>query len=80
MLEKQLPREDAAKFLLEAATEFAQSTLGQDPQYCPHPATWLNAGRWDDDRAEWQRRGGNAIGPGQRHDPSKATSEVTGKW
>ena len=27
-------------------------SAGTDPQYIPHPATWLNQGRWDDDPAE----------------------------
>ncbi len=45
----------AVKDLQEAVEAFAASTLGKDPQFCPHPTTWLNAGRYDDDRAEWDR-------------------------
>lgn len=28
-----------------------QEVRGKDPQYIPHPATWLNQGRWDDEQA-----------------------------
>lgn len=31
-----------------AAASFAASVRGKDPRYVPHPATWLNAGAWDD--------------------------------
>lgn len=45
---------EARERLLESARAFAGSPKGRGA-YCPHPATWLNQGRWDDDRAEWQR-------------------------
>jgi uncharacterized protein YdaU (DUF1376 family) len=48
-------REQAQAVLDSAATDFAKSDLGKDQQYCPHPATWLNGGRWEDDRATWNR-------------------------
>jgi hypothetical protein len=35
--------------LIEAVDNFARLVRGKDPQYIPHPATWLNAGRWDDE-------------------------------
>jgi len=44
----------AMDVLNEAAAEFAKSEMGRG-DYCPHPATWLNGGRWNDDRAEWNR-------------------------
>lgn len=25
---------------------------GDDMQFCPHPTTWLNQGRWDDEHIE----------------------------
>lgn len=49
-----------------------------DPQYIPHPSTWLNGGRWADDPAAVRpRRDTAAYGPGLRpsataddyHDP-----------
>jgi len=53
---------------LAAVSEFAASALvaDSDPDLIPHPATWLNQGRWDDDRAEWDRpktRGGSPDVP-----------------
>jgi hypothetical protein len=32
----------------EGAKKFAARCQNTEPQYIPHPATWLNAGRWDD--------------------------------
>lgn len=47
-----LPRSEAVSLLLEAAAAFAASDKGRG-EFCPHPATWLNQGRYDDDRATW---------------------------
>lgn len=49
--------EDPDGFLLDRMRLFAKSPQGCSGQYCPHPATWLNKGRYDDDPAEWQRAG-----------------------
>lgn len=35
--------------LLSATRNYARSVVGKDMKYVAHPATWLNAGRWDDD-------------------------------
>jgi hypothetical protein len=67
-------REAAIAALQEAAEAFAASRVGQS-DFCPHPATWLNQGRYDDDRSEWSRSvvangaSKNVIGPGQKYDP-----------
>lgn len=68
-------RDGAVDWLCEAAVEFSLSAKGKG-EYVPHPATWLNEGRYDDDRSEWQRAGNSAenragqkrVGPGQRFD------------
>lgn len=44
--------------LLEAVEEYATAKAGEDPQFIPHPATWFNGRRWEDDRADWRVRGG----------------------
>lgn len=36
--------------LLAATDEFASSVVDKDPEYIPHPATWLNSERWADHR------------------------------
>lgn len=58
----------SAETIIEAAKQFAASPKGQAGDYCPHPATWLNDRRWEDDRATWSngtpvngRRGAGAV-------------------
>jgi hypothetical protein len=53
-VEHDLDTAGAIAHMLEAAKAFAESDLGKS-KYCPHPATWLNAGQYDDDRASWNR-------------------------
>lgn len=40
---------DCDQFIIDRAAEFAKARAGQDPRYTPHPATWLNQDRFDDD-------------------------------
>jgi hypothetical protein len=35
--------------LLAGAVRFAAERAGQDDKYTPYPASWLNAGRWQDE-------------------------------
>ena len=49
-------RDDAAEWLLERVRAFAASPAGKAGEFTPHPATWFNAGRYDDDDAEWNRQ------------------------
>jgi hypothetical protein len=64
--------------LMDAVCEYAASREGKDPNYTPHPATWFNEGRWEDERSEWHRPEGNGRtgkaprkpGPGERFDPT----------
>jgi hypothetical protein len=35
--------------LMSATAYFARTCVGREMKYIPHPATWLNAGRYDDD-------------------------------
>lgn len=35
--------------LMTSTRRFAASQRGKDPKFVPHPATWLNAGRWADE-------------------------------
>jgi hypothetical protein len=43
----------AITWLLEVTTVFGKSPSGNKGEYTPHPATWLNEGRYEDDQAEW---------------------------
>ena len=42
--------------LLEITQRFAASPAGNAGEFTPHPATWLNQGRYEDDPAEWQSK------------------------
>lgn len=44
--------------VIAAAKEYGAAVAlwkDEDRKFIPHPATWLNQGRYDDDRATWQR-------------------------
>lgn len=45
--------DEAKMFLLERATLFGNSPKGNKGQYSPHPRTWLQQGRYEDDVEEW---------------------------
>lgn len=44
---------EAEAWLLTRTKAFAASDKARG-EFCPHPATWLNQGRYDDDDAAWQ--------------------------
>lgn len=51
--------------LLEAVQAYAAATSqwsDADRAYIPHPATWFNGGRYNDDRDQW-KRGTNSTDP-----------------
>lgn len=43
----------AREYLAERTAAFAESDAGKRGTYTPHPGTWLNAARYDDDPIEW---------------------------
>ena len=49
-------KDKACAFLTERAAAYSDSPLVRTTptQFRPHPATWFNEGRYDDDPAEWQ--------------------------
>ena len=60
--------------LLAAVQEYATATAKWPPsdrKYIPLPASWLNARRWEDDRAAWVR-----FAPDSR--PTRAPTQWTG--
>lgn len=38
--------------LIKSVTAYAESVKSKEKKYIPHPASWLNAGRWDDELEE----------------------------
>ncbi len=43
-------------WLLGRVQEFSASAAGQAGAFVPHPATWMNQGRYDDNPDEWNRQ------------------------
>lgn len=78
--------DSAAAWLLARVKEYAASPKGQkpakgQPDYRPHPATWFNAGRYDDDQSNWQDAGpaDRDAGRPDLRDDSRYTEFLTGK-
>jgi hypothetical protein len=46
-----------AKMLLDKTRAFAAVT-GTDLSFCPHPTTWFNQQRFNDDPSTWKRKNG----------------------
>lgn len=46
--------------LLNKVKMYADCKNGSNKQYIPHPATWFNQGRYDDDPSEWRIGNGSA--------------------
>jgi len=38
--------------VLSGVEDLRIRVAGKDPQFTPHPATWLNEGRWDDEATQ----------------------------
>jgi uncharacterized protein YdaU (DUF1376 family) len=45
----------AAEYLKSRTLQFAKSDAGNRGEYTPHPSTWFNGSRYNDDEREWQR-------------------------
>ena len=43
------PNDDLVSMMLEALKKHKRLKQWQDREYIPYPATWLNAGQWDDE-------------------------------
>lgn len=62
---KALKGNDAEK-LETAVKAFAAARVGTDMEFCPHPATWFNQERFNDDVATYARRSEGILPPGVR--------------
>jgi len=59
-------------YLYEATKEFAKRVMTwpeADRIFVPHPVTWFNQGRYDDDRELWWGKRGNPKNWGPKQDP-----------
>lgn len=67
-----LGHDDPVGHLQDRVYAYAKSPAGQRPvgddDYRPHPSTWFNQGRYDDDPAEWQRPNGGAKAASAAYD------------
>jgi hypothetical protein len=54
-----MSKREAQKLLSGVVEVYARSPAGQNPErkFIPHPSTWFNGERWDDDQEEWQHTG-----------------------
>lgn len=55
--EKPCAKVDAVLLIERAVALFSASDKAKG-EFCPHPSTWLNQGRYDDDPAAWSQRNG----------------------
>lgn len=77
--EKNCREDQAVEFLADAIEEFKSSPAGRDgglfdDYTSPHPASWLNAQRFFDDRKNWQvtnGKGNNGSGSPESHNPAQ---------
>jgi hypothetical protein len=46
---------EAAAWLLDKVKQYAASPAGKRGAFTPHPSTWMNQQRYDDDAIEWNR-------------------------
>jgi hypothetical protein len=71
------PPKNTLDWLIEVTKRFAESPSGRAGKFCPYPATWLNAARYDDDPQAWNRDGEKrTVGhrtAGYEYDPSVPT-------
>jgi hypothetical protein len=54
----ELDQAQAAEWLLQKTIQFAASPAGNNGKFTPHPATWLNQGRYESDPVVWQSANG----------------------
>lgn len=78
--EKKIRADQALEFLADAMEEFKTSPAGKDggmfqDYSAPHPASWLNAQRYFDDRRTWRPGGSTGANPaGQNGTAAKTKS------
>jgi hypothetical protein len=71
-----MPLRDAQVWLYHRVEEYARSPAGQHGEFTPHPATWMNQGRYDDDPAEWQREEKAHVGQNGKAGGTEADAEA----
>lgn len=67
---------DPVGWLLDRVVKFAGSAAGQQGKYTPHPATWMNTKRYEDDDSEWANSSGNERKAREFPEPVKQTPRL----
>lgn len=65
-------------YLIAAVNRYAKSVQATDPQYIAHPATWFNAGRYDDEPSALFPSGGKSNVGSSKNQPSPAKQRIDG--
>jgi len=63
-------------YLIAAVNRYSKSVQGTDPQYIAHPATWFNAGRYDDEPSALFPSGGKSNVGFDKNQQSPAKQRV----
>lgn len=66
--------------LLELTTAYAKAVEGSDPQFIPHPATWFNQERYNDDPATWRRSADKKSGGRSAINASNSNADRAGDY
>lgn len=63
--------------ILRGATRYADERSREDPKFTKHPATWLNAGCWDDETTPQgvYRNGNSVLGAFDRLEQALASAD-----
>jgi hypothetical protein len=65
-------------YLIAAVNRYSKSVQGTDPQYIAHPATWFNAGRYDDEPSALFPSGGKSNVGFDKNQQSPAKQRIDG--
>ena len=75
---RQMVANEAALYILTKTRTFAKSDAGNAGQFTPHPATWFNQDRFNDDPKEWIRNDqANQPAPSQWTEDGNHISGIT---
>lgn len=72
---------DPVAWLLGRVNAFKAAQVGRERCYIPYPASWMNAGEYDDDESEWSSwRKNGAVAPERpKLDRAKLEAELADK-
>lgn len=72
--QRKVDRSEAIEWLLLVTASYAKTPAGMAGKFTPHPSTWLNQKRYDDNTAEWSKTSTSA---GITYDPAAGANDPT---